>query len=185
MKILECEEVGGNILANRRVRAATGFDCAYPLGLERIVAHQKLSVLFGENVIRHGGDVQLFAEALTELQHQCGLAAAHGPADADGEGALVEVSIKGRITFVKVPGVLEMFVRVTVVAVVVMMWVHRRNGLIEDAQFAVGFAQLATQIKTEVVPQLEFDLGMRSVKPIEIFELQQIALRNGVGDDRC
>ena len=47
----------------------------------------------------------------TKLQHQRRLAAAHRPAHADGEGALVEVAIQRQFAFVKMAGVIRVFVR--------------------------------------------------------------------------
>lgn len=118
VEIFEGEEVGGDILADGGVGAAAGFDGGDAIGFKRVMADQELGVLAGEDVVGDGAEVQLIAEGEAQLEHECGLAAADGAADADGEGAAVEVAVERGLALVEVAGVLEVFVGVAVTAAV-------------------------------------------------------------------
>src|ERR1700722_9768496 len=94
VKFLQRQKIRRNILPNRRVRASTGFDGANAFRFKRLVLREELTVLPRENVIRNCGDAHRFPQSSAELQHQGRLSAAYRSADANGERALVEVTIK-------------------------------------------------------------------------------------------
>lgn len=58
------------------MRTSTGLNGLDSFLGQRLVAHQELSVLFCENIVCHGRDRVLVAEALAKCQHQCSLAGA-------------------------------------------------------------------------------------------------------------
>ena len=62
LQFLQGQQVGGNILANGGVGATAGFDGAYAIGLQGLVADEEFTVFLGENVIGDGGDVVLRAQ---------------------------------------------------------------------------------------------------------------------------
>ena len=117
VEIFEGEKVGRNVLANGGVRAPAGFDRANSLGGECVVADEEFAVFLCEDVVGDGGDAVLIAEMFAELEHEGGFAAADRAADANGEGALREITTERRVTFVKVAGMIEVLVSVAVVAV--------------------------------------------------------------------
>ena len=118
MELLQRKKIGGNVLAYCCVRAAASLNGADSLGFEGTMANQKLAVLFGENVVGHCGNVHFVSKFLAQRQHEGGFAAAHGPADADGKGAVSEVSGQRPGAFVKMPRAVQVFVRVAVTRVV-------------------------------------------------------------------
>jgi hypothetical protein len=61
----------------------------------------------------------LVAHFAAELKEESSLAAADGAADADGEGAAGKVTCERGVAFVKVAGMIEVFVGVAVWAVIV------------------------------------------------------------------
>jgi len=77
---------------------------------------QKFPVFLGKNIIRHGGDVHRCAQPFAQLQHQRRLAAADRAADANREGALIEVAIQRQFALVKMAGRIRVIVRVAVAA---------------------------------------------------------------------
>ena len=94
------------------MRAAAGLDRADPLGRQRVVAHQELGILLREDIVRDDAQLIAIAQPAAQRQQQRGLAAAHRPADADGERAaaviaalrrrpLTEGSGSGRIAVVR------------------------------------------------------------------------------------
>ena len=87
VQFFERDQIRGDVFANGGVRAAAGFDGANAFGRESVVAHQKLAVLFCEDVVGDSGDVPIFAHGSAELEHEGGFTAADGATDADGEGA--------------------------------------------------------------------------------------------------
>jgi hypothetical protein len=114
VEVFQGEQVCGNVLTDCRVRAPTGFNRADSLGFEGMISNQKLAVLFGENVIGHGGNVHFVAKFLAQRQHKGGFATADRPADADGECAVAEVSGQRPGALVEMAGAVEMFVCVAV-----------------------------------------------------------------------
>ncbi len=103
------------------MRAPPGFDRANALERQRFVAHQKLGVFFRENVVGHRAERVAVAQGPTEREHQRGLAAADGAADADGEGALLVIAVQGLVAFVKEARVRPVFMVVPMVGVVVVV----------------------------------------------------------------
>ena len=79
-------EVDRGILANRRVRAAAGFDADDALRRQRRMVHQESGVLGGVDVVGDDGHVDLFAQRLAQGQRQGGLAGTDGAADTDAQG---------------------------------------------------------------------------------------------------
>mmetsp|Transcript_10491 Transcript_10491/g.27890 ORF Transcript_10491/g.27890 Transcript_10491/m.27890 type:complete len:256 (+) Transcript_10491:397-1164(+) len=92
-QLLERVQVRGDVLADRRVRAAARLDRTDAFRGQRLVAREELAILAGEDVIGHDADRVPFAQAAAQLQHERRLAGADGTADPDREGALVEVAI--------------------------------------------------------------------------------------------
>lgn len=134
MQFFERHEVGRNVFANGGVRTATRLHRANALSRQGIVAHEEFAVFLGENVVGDGGDIQPVPEALAELKHEGGLAAADRAADADGERTLLEIPVKRQIAFVKMTGMLHVFVSMAVamrviVAVTMRMAVRMRVGV--------------------------------------------------------
>src|SRR4030095_10376574 len=81
----ERHEVRADVVANRRVRTAAGFDRADALDWERVVAHQELGVFPGEDVVRHDAKLMVVAKPPAERQEQSGFAASDRASDADRE----------------------------------------------------------------------------------------------------
>jgi len=107
------------------VRAAAGFDGPDAFGGQRIVTREKFTILFREDVIRHGGEAHAVAQFQAKLEHERCLAAADRAADADGESTPAEVAVEWEVAFVEVTGVVEALMRVTVVVMrVVRVGVH-------------------------------------------------------------
>ena len=115
------------------MRAAAGFNSANLVGFKRVITDEKLAVFLRENVVCDGGDFVRLAELAAKLEHKSGLAAADGATDADGKRAPMEVAIQREIALVKMPGVIQVFVRVSVGTVIVMvMGVHKSSALKES-----------------------------------------------------
>ena len=104
VEFFQGHEIGGDVFANGSVGAAAGFDGADAGGFQGLVLGEKLAVFLGKNVIGNGGEAEGFAQPEAELEHEGGLAAADGAADADGEGAFFEVAVTRQFAFVKVAG---------------------------------------------------------------------------------
>ena len=133
MKFLQREEICRNIFSNRGMRAAAGFNGANLVGFKRVVADEELAVFLRKNVVCHRRDLVCLAELAAKLQHESGLAAADGSTNADGKRPPVEVAIQRKIALVKMPGVIHVFVRVSVRTVIVMlMGVHKSSALKES-----------------------------------------------------
>ncbi len=94
LEVFQREEVGGNVLANRGVRAAAGLHCSDTPGIERLMADQKLAVFLRENIVGNSRQARAVAQSPAKCEHQGGLAAAHRTPNADGKGALMEVAPK-------------------------------------------------------------------------------------------
>jgi hypothetical protein len=75
-------EIDRGILADRRVRAAAGFDADDAFRRQRRVLDQKLGILGGVDVVGDHRHVDLIAQGLAEGQGQGGLAGTDGAADA-------------------------------------------------------------------------------------------------------
>jgi hypothetical protein len=121
MQFFEGDEIRSDVFADGGVRTAASFNGANSFGGQGGVANEKLAIFFRENVVRDGGDIPLVAHASAKLQEQRCLAAAHRSADSDGEGAFRKIAVDRRIAVVEMAGVIEMFVRVAVRAVIVGM----------------------------------------------------------------
>ncbi len=115
VEFFESEQVRGNIFANGGVRTTAGFDSADSFGRKCVVTNQEFAVLFGEDVVGHGGNVHFVAKESAELEHECGFSASYGSANTNREGALLEIAVQRQIAFVKVAGVIEMLVGMAVV----------------------------------------------------------------------
>ena len=114
LKVLERLEVGGNVLADRCVRAPPGFDSADAVSGKGLVLDQEFAVFAGEDVIRYGRHAESVPESEAELKHEGGLAGADGSADTDGESPLGEVPVEGQFAVVEVPCMIKVFMRVHV-----------------------------------------------------------------------
>ena len=117
VKFFEREQVGRNVFANRRMRTAASFHSANSFGGQGTVFRQKLAVFLSENVVRHCRDVHFLTQPFAELKHQGGLPAADWPADANSEGAFLEIAVERQFAIVKMSGVIGMCVRVAVAVV--------------------------------------------------------------------
>jgi hypothetical protein len=132
MKLLKRHEVGGNILANRSVRTTARLDRANALRCQSTVVHEEFAVFLGENVVGHCSNIQAISQALAELEHERGLTAPHRSPDANGKRALLEVPVKRQIAFMKMAGMLHVFVGMTlrvIVAVTMRMAVGMGVGM--------------------------------------------------------
>ena len=115
MQLFERQEVRGDVLADRRVRAASRLHRANAVGRQGLVSNQKLAVLPREDVVRHDREAHAIPQAATKREHERRLAAAHRPADAHREGALAEVARERAVALVKPPRVFQVLVRVPVI----------------------------------------------------------------------
>src|SRR4051812_16980650 len=114
-QLFESEEVVADVLANGGVRAAAGLDGADPCFGQRLVAHQELGVLAGEDVVRHHSQGDPIPQLATEGEEERGLAASDGSADADRERPQRVVARERPAALVEMAGVAEMIVIVSVV----------------------------------------------------------------------
>ena len=117
VQFLQRQEVRRNVFADRRVRTAAGLDGADAFGGQRVVLGEKFAVLLGEDIIGHGGNVQLRPQLQAELQHEGGLATADRPAHAHGEGAPAKIAIQRRVPVVEMSGMIQVIVGVPVALV--------------------------------------------------------------------
>ena len=86
-EISERQQVRADVLADRGVRAAAGFDGSDLRGGKRFVAVEELGILAREDVVGDHAEPERVAQLAAQREHQRGLAAADRTADADGEGA--------------------------------------------------------------------------------------------------
>ena len=82
---LERDEVRGDVVANGRVRTASGLDGANALGRQRVMPHQKFGIFPGEDIVGHDAQLMAIAKLAAQREKQRRLAAADRPADADGK----------------------------------------------------------------------------------------------------
>src|SRR5216684_3454773 len=73
-QLLEREEIVADVLADRRMRAAAGFDRADALDWKRLVANQELRILAGEDVVRHHTEGVAVPEGSAQCKQKRGLA---------------------------------------------------------------------------------------------------------------
>ena len=92
VQMFEGEEVGGDILADGCVGAAAGFDGQDAIFGQGTMTDEKFAVLAGEDVVGDSAKGDLFMQSLAESEHESGLAAADGAADADGKGAAGKIA---------------------------------------------------------------------------------------------
>src|SRR5262249_43881189 len=95
----------------------TRLDSANAVGLERLVADEKLAVLLGEDVVRHRGDAQARAQATAKLEHQRSLAAADGSTNSNGKGAGGGIAVEPQLALMEVSGVMKVLVCMAVMVV--------------------------------------------------------------------
>ena len=81
-------EVGRDVVADRRVRAAAGLDGEDPVGRQHAGAAQEERVLGRVDVVRHDADRELVAERPAERRDERALAGADRAADPDPQRAL-------------------------------------------------------------------------------------------------
>ena len=86
------------------MRAAAGFDRRNPAGGQRLVADEKLRILFRKDVVGDDGEVAIVAEGTAERQQECRFPAPDRPADANGERPLAVVPRERRAPRVNWPG---------------------------------------------------------------------------------
>ena len=84
-QVVDGVEVGGDVVADRGVRAAAGLHGGDPLVGQHGVAAQEVRVLGGVDVVGQHGQRQLVAQLPAQRGHERGLARADGPADADAQ----------------------------------------------------------------------------------------------------
>src|ERR1043165_8976849 len=145
MQLFQSEEVGGDVVADRGMRAATGFNGTDALGWKGVMTDEKFPVFFGEDVIRNRGQARTPAQFTAKLKHQGCFATADGAADPHGERALGEIPVMSQFAFVEVAGVIEMFVGVQVAMTVrVMVSAHIGEMIsFETGAHRAGRANLA------------------------------------------
>src|SRR5262245_16392509 len=120
VEILQRHQVRRDIVANCRVRTATGFNSPDALRLQSAMAHEELAVFTSENIVGDSRDPELIAQSKTELQHERRFAAADRPTNADRECTLIEVAAQRGFALMEAAGVIAMLVRVRVTGVTVM-----------------------------------------------------------------
>ena len=86
LEVLDGEQVGGDVVADRRVRARPGLDGADPLRVQHAGRAQESGVLVGVDVVGDDGDGQRARQLAAEQRDQRGLAGADGSADAQPQG---------------------------------------------------------------------------------------------------
>ncbi len=84
-QVVDGVEVGGDVVADRGVRAAAGLHRGDPLVGQHGVAAQEVGVLGGVDVVGQHRQRQLVAQLPAQGGHQCGLAGTDGSADADAQ----------------------------------------------------------------------------------------------------
>ncbi|MNG10229.1 hypothetical protein D3C84_936870 [compost metagenome] len=87
-------EVDRGVFADGRVRAAAGFHADDALRCQGFVAHQKICVFAGVDVVGHDGQVVTLAQGQAQGQGQGGFAGADRAADADAQGLCVHVILQ-------------------------------------------------------------------------------------------
>lgn len=130
VKLLQGHKIRRDVLTNGCMGASTGFDRPNSSGLQGLMLLEEFAILPGKNVIGHRCQADLVAKLPTELQHERGFAAAHRSSHSDGKGPLVKVAVQGSVPVMKVPGMLQMLMRVPVlVPVPVSVRVGVRMGM--------------------------------------------------------
>src|ERR1043166_6822527 len=104
VKLFQSKKIGGDIVADGRVRAAAGFDGMDSLRWQSFMTNKILAVLPGENIVGNRGEAHGPAQFAAELKHQGRLAAADRPTNTDGEGALAEIAVVRRLALMKMSG---------------------------------------------------------------------------------
>ncbi len=85
LQLLDRLQIHGGIFANRRMRAAAGFDARHAIGRQRALPNQKLGVLARVDVVGDDGQVDRRPQCLAQHVDQSGLPAADWPGDADSK----------------------------------------------------------------------------------------------------
>ena len=114
MQLLQCQQIGGDVLADGGVRTTAGFHGTNAFGRQRLMSGKKFPVFAGKDIIGDHGNVHFPAELKAKLEHERGLAAAHGAAHAHGEGALPEITVERRIAVMKMAGMIQEIVGMAV-----------------------------------------------------------------------
>jgi hypothetical protein len=117
VEFFERQEISGNILTNRCMRAAARFNGANSFGGKRLVPDEEFAIFFSENVVGDSGDAEAITEMAAELQHEGRLPATNRPAHAHGKSAMGEVAMEREFAMMKMTGVIEVFVSVAVITV--------------------------------------------------------------------
>src|SRR5579859_1558544 len=103
-ELIERVDVVADVLADRGVRTTSGFDGAYALRRESVMAVEKLGVFTREDIVCHDAEPHFAAQRAAERIDQSRLTAADRAADADGKGALRIVPAYGRFSVAARPG---------------------------------------------------------------------------------
>ena len=138
MKLLQGQQVGGDILANGGVRTSSRLDGPDPFRRQGAVLGQELAVFPGEDIIRDRGQIHSIPQPQAQLQHQRGLTAADRSADSHGKCALPEIAIQRPLPIMKMTGMIQMFVRMAV-GTIVGVSVRVRVGMTVGGRRFGGF----------------------------------------------
>src|SRR4051812_24490040 len=98
------------------MRAAAGFHRANAFSLKRLMLGQKLAVFLRKNIVRDRRDAYFFPQPFAKLEHQRRLAAADRTTNTHCERALIEITVAGQFTVVKMAGAIGMRMAVSAVS---------------------------------------------------------------------
>ena len=101
VKLLEGQEICGNVFADGGVGAAAGLYRPDAPGGQGLVADEELRVFLGKDIVGDGRHDQLIAKPLAKGKHERGFSAAHGSADAHGERAVFKIALEGQVALVE------------------------------------------------------------------------------------
>jgi len=114
VKLLERQEICGNVFADGGVGAASGLYRPDAPGGQGLVADEELRVFFGKDIVGDGRHDQIIAKPLAKGQHKRGFSTAHRSADSHGERAVFEIALEGQVAFVEMTRGVEVVVGVRV-----------------------------------------------------------------------
>lgn len=132
LQALQREQVGRDVFPHRRVGTAARLDGDDAIRRQRAMLGQEFGVLAREDVVRDRGDVVFVPQRQAEFEHERGLAAADGPADADRECPVAEVAaVKHLVAVDEASRPRERLVRVAMaVCWIVRVRVRVRAGIV-------------------------------------------------------
>mgnify|MGYP007046921120 CR=1 FL=1 len=123
MQFFQREQVRGNIFTDRGMRTTTRFDSKNSICIQRIVAYEKLTILFCENVIGHHRQFELLPQATAKFEEQRGFATSDRPTDANRKTPGRKIPVNRLFPLMKMPWMLHGFMSMPDSPVMMMMFV--------------------------------------------------------------